>query len=601
MEYNNIEFLTRISNKRLRKEICNICDSYTHPWDIVAELSQNAVDAINKYNLKYGNNSRNHEIIVEIDCLQRKIRMRDTGVGLELNNLAECLAPHGTDKDGDNASIGEKGVGLTFAVFSAMNIEVSSINSIGSYVAHIESASIWKNGLVGCDHIPTARVSEVNEVKSYKPQDFYTEILLNNVEKIYNDSIDIFHISLNRLIFLLQTKTALGYLNYLWKVDHPQIKIKLIHTSLDGNRTETDLEFKYRLPSSFLNSNDVINYDSFVQQAASMSDMQKSSRLRGKCLELDGKVERAGRTIKYYAFYAPSRLLWKTIASQNGLLIPENDGMDPELKGGIFLCTKGMPTSVELVPPISGASGYWANLFILIEDNALSFDLGRKSIPGPTQSMYKGIAADLFTKLTAYSKYISTDPASSQQISTIQQAQKNQTFSSLEKLNDLGINSINYLKYPDGQEASVVAIFHELIGAGKLKGYYSLKHGYKLTYDFWGKYIISSKELGSKFNDMDSIEIPIVIEFKYNAQDIIEDVDKNTKFFIDMDLIVCWDIDPIKFNNRNIQVRLLNKDEVFFHGSNYELIWPGAYNLGSASQKPVLCLRRLIEDMAANE
>jgi hypothetical protein len=99
---------------------------------------------------------------------------------------------------------------------------------------------------------------------------------------------------------------------------------------------------------------------------------------------------------------------------------------------------------------------------------------------------------------------------------------------------------------------------------------------------------------------MANIELPIIIEFKYDAEDILDDVDKNIKFFIDMDLIVCWDISHQKFNSHNIQIRPLSTDEVFFYGSNYELIWPGAYNLGAASRKPVLCLKKFIEDVIAN-
>lgn len=38
------------SAERVKKEIRGICESYSHPWDIVAELLQNSVDAIKKWN-----------------------------------------------------------------------------------------------------------------------------------------------------------------------------------------------------------------------------------------------------------------------------------------------------------------------------------------------------------------------------------------------------------------------------------------------------------------------------------------------------------------------------------------------------------------------
>lgn len=95
-----IDFLTVSSKNRLRREINNICDSYSHPWDILAELCQNAVDAINLHGKKFGEDSgKKHRIEIEIDAAKRKIRIFDTGIGFSASNFRELLAPHGTDKD----------------------------------------------------------------------------------------------------------------------------------------------------------------------------------------------------------------------------------------------------------------------------------------------------------------------------------------------------------------------------------------------------------------------------------------------------------------------------------------------------------------------
>lgn len=62
------------------------------------------------------------------------------------------------------------------------------------------------------------------------------------------------------------------------------------------------------------------------------------------------------------------------------------------------------------------------------------------------------------------------------------------------------------------------------------------------------------------------------------------------------DLLVCWDLDEQKFAANAIDVEQLPDDNVLFYGSNYKLKWPGAYNLGAASEKNVLALRRFIEN-----
>ncbi len=101
-------------------------------------------------------------------------------------------------------------------------------------------------------------------------------------------------------------------------------------------------------------------------------------------------------------------------------------------------------------------------------------------------------------------------------------------------------------------------------------------------------------------DDYDNIEIPAIIEFKFKAEEILKEFEDNLKDFIDIDLIVCWDLDEAKFAKQNVKVELISKDEVFFFGSNYRLVWPGAYNLGTAGEKPVLALRKLIQDYVSS-
>ncbi|MGZ0879036.1 hypothetical protein ACWZQY_024020 [Priestia megaterium] len=57
---------------------------------------------------------------------------------------------------------------------------------------------------------------------------------------------------------------------------------------------------------------------------------------------------------------------------------------------------KGMPTGISIHPPVVGNDGYWPNLFIIIEDPELSFDIGRKVIYGSQQEILKKIAKEIF-------------------------------------------------------------------------------------------------------------------------------------------------------------------------------------------------------------
>ena len=107
-----LDFLSRPSAARLRKEIQNICDSYSHPWDLLAELCQNGVDAIRLHQKRYGEANKAHKIGIRINAIDRSVEITDTGVGFDPENFGELIAPHGTDKVPTDPVIGQKGVGV---------------------------------------------------------------------------------------------------------------------------------------------------------------------------------------------------------------------------------------------------------------------------------------------------------------------------------------------------------------------------------------------------------------------------------------------------------------------------------------------------------
>ena len=600
-----LDFLTEPTPNILRREIRNICDSYSHPWDILAELCQNAVDAILLYNKKFGEETgKQHTIDITIDAIERSIKIRDSGIGFTSQNFSELLSPHGTDKDVFRETIGEKGVGLTYTIFMSNYYNINTISKDAHIKGQIENASLWKNGQL--EELPKFKV-EIWEEKEFDPLETSTEIYIKDIEKIYSEYDDIFNMPISVLEYILRTKTAIGWLKKIFEGRDLNIKVTLTLKDINGDINQITFYPQYMLPEEFISGNDVIDLDEFKKLAATLDDRQKARKLQGKAILKKGSVHRAaGKRINFYSLFVASRSVWNDISDKAKIYIEDNEGNKMYLyEGGIYVGTKGMPTGIRIEPPITGYAGYWPNFYMILEDDTIVFDLGRKSVPNRTKGLLRDIAKQLFQEFIPFIQYATSDPAvKTTTTSTIQYYQKSKIFEEFEKLPDLNVDKINYLKHPDGQEASVVALFHELVASGILKGYYTLKTGFKQTYDLWGKYKIEKKLIGSKFhsfaNEYGMIELPIIIEFKYKAEDILSDFEKDIKYFTDIDLIVCWDLDPRKFSKHNTKVEPLSEDGILFYGSNYKLIWPGAYNLGTASEKPVIALRRVVEDYAAS-
>ena len=596
---NKVDFLEKRSVNSIRKEINNIVYSYNNSWDVLCEIFQNSFDAIMRALKKDAN--KKHKISFQINVQERKIIIRDTGVGIEASKVKEIVAPNGTDKEDEAESIGEKGVGLTYTIFTCNKFIIETQNKNSYFKGKIENASAWRKKQN--QQTPTLEVIEEKETE--ETNDTYTEIILEGIDEFDPKEDDIFLQSPEVLEYIIRTKTVLGYMKKIFGESQPEISIQFTFVDDNGKSYERPIEFGYMLPDYFVGSNK-IDFDDFKEKAATYDDKQKTQKLKGKGLYKIGSVTKSNRKINYYCFFAPSRNLWKEICEKNNLYFADDTEYGMLLHGGIYVVTKGMPTGIVIEPPTTGFSGYWNNFLILIEDDKIVFDLGRKTIPSRTKGTIKEIAKSLFQEFLPYIKYVTSDPSVSTKLNaTVQQVAKNNTYSAMEKYADLKVDGIGYLKHPNSQEAAVVSIFHELVGAKILRGYYSLSTGYKQTYDLWATYDIDKKYVGTNMQEIADengrIVMPCVIEFKYAAESIINDLSSDIKFFNDMDLLVCWDIDEQKFAQNSIEVEKIDKEDVLFYGSNYKLIWPGSYNLGAASEKPVLSLRQFIDEYTSSK
>ncbi len=108
-----------------RQFIRNIVDSYHHDWDVLAELCQNAVDAIREKTPASG------KIHVLFDRRSRATEVSDTGIGMPREKVERALAPNVTFKRGHLKLIGEKGLGLTFCAFRTNRITIETSTGDG--------------------------------------------------------------------------------------------------------------------------------------------------------------------------------------------------------------------------------------------------------------------------------------------------------------------------------------------------------------------------------------------------------------------------------------------------------------------------------------
>lgn len=564
-----IEFL-QPDIEQIRHQIRGILDSYSHDWDVLAELAQNAIDAIRREPPTRGH------IRILIDAVNRTIEFSDNGSGIDPLKLQGLLRPFATDKIGMPNQIGQKGVGLTFILFSSSSFELETHNSLGSKRAAVYHASSWvaskkdEKLLVDLEDAP----SHANGLR--------VKITLADYEH------PLWELSFEQIVFALRTRTALGNTEYIWG-EALNCDFEFTHINKSGTRREAEFDCKYLLPVEGLKAEDTISVDDYIEwrSTTDRSDQDKRRKLQNKIVFKAGKKYQAGRELKYWACFVPNRSVWQKLSevihlNSNNESNAENVYGDEVssgyfLSGGLFTSSKGMPTGISIDLKPRGSAGYVPNLFIIIEDPSLSFDIGRKAIQGRQQGMLREIAYENFRQyIREIVKYISgsiddPDPIYDRDV----------VFEEIRELPDLNSAASHFLKRPNGQEATVAGMFFEQMGRNRFGEFRPLISGYKGRYDLYGK-------MGKK---------NCVVEFKFDLGGLFRDFSDERKMFDEIDVVVVWEVtekDRSIVSNRGLSITEIS-DSVL--GGNRRNFAEASYrlNIDGVKSIEIVCMRKVLK------
>ena len=556
--------------KQIRHQIKNIIESYNHDWDLIAELAQNSVDAIRLEEPVKGH------MKLEIDAIEKRIVFEDNGCGISPNELPDLLAPFSSAKDGNPNLIGYKGVGISFVIFSSVFFEIESHHSHGASRASIEGAWGWIDSQT--DKLPTLNYEEI------KPRETHGTVI--SIKLPTDSDNEFFHRSFDQLEMVLRTRTAIGDTSTIWS-DNVNKDILLTFRDLNGNVESRELDCSYFLPTSKLTSGKFISLRDFQEwNTGEKTDSQKRRKLRDKLIYLDGQKEGGGRRIRYWACFVPNRKSWDIISVSSKLIPDEILKLNPASRiekygdaeylfsGGMYTSTRGMPTGIRSEMKAKGSVGYLPNFFIVLDDPQLSFDIGRKSIPGRQLGMLREIGSDVFRVfINNIRKYIGGEPDAD----NIDRWDRTSVFNEIRSMPDLSSGKTSFQKRPAAQEATIAAIFFEMLGSGQLEGFKPYVSGYKNKYDLYSIYENSD----------------VVLEFKYALASLFRDFDDENKLFDEIDIVVVWEVtedDHEVVASRGLD---LEETEDGLTGGSDKLFH---YSLSLGPVKPirVVCLKNLL-------
>ena len=346
-----------------------------------------------------------------------------------------------------------------------------------------------------------------------------TEITLKQIE-----TSKIFDITLDQLIFILRTKTAIGDLYSLFGKNSFDISVELTFVDKSGKQENKKIPYKYFLPIE--NKKNCVEYDDELRNFitdSSISDAEKREKIKKKIVYINSYENVGnGMEIQYWACIVPDRKVWEEINKNKNLIVcDEEEEASIRFNPGITISSKGMPTAIDYPQPSRlGNAGYFPNFFMIINDDSYIPDIGRKAVMEEYKSDYNSIIRRVFNRLAS-------------EVGPFMREETNEGFDryklkeEIDNLPKIKTNLIKFKCSPIEQEASVAAIFFELIGKNLCFNdfipYYS---AYRSRYDLYGQY-------RRQF---------ITLEFKYNLKNIVKDFKSCQKMADEINYVVCWGV-----------------------------------------------------------
>jgi hypothetical protein len=281
---------------------------------------------------------------------------------------------------------------------------------------------------------------------------------------------------------------------------------------------------------------------------------------------------------------------------------------------GIFVSKKGMPLGAIVDHPRTGQIGYWRGMFFVINCDNLRTEPGRKKLHVDDERAVRDVAKKIYYKLTKFSHYIIPRDPDEEFESLLRDVNK-----SLE-LTKAHTEAYPFGKQPEkimmrtepANEQTLIGLFHELIGAGLLKGYRANRLSASETYDGIYEYEIGKEYVGSEhwrgwlhsFPAKEAREIEekgqyyveaMIVEFKMHLEDIIKDFLQKTKYHPHIKLIVAWDLDQKRIRNKGWLLEDLPQTKQKFHGARWRLRPSAEGQTRGIAATDVLLLKRFLQ------
>lgn len=574
------------AQKAVRRQVENILSSYVGWYDPFSEMTQNALDAIDKratIEAEAGTLSQfTPTIRIIVDLVENQLTVSDNGVGMTEDEFRKFLAPNFSFKE-SSESRGHKGVGASYLAYGFNYLRVHTKSPGYEACGRIIGARTWMTSPIGTE----APLVEPDESPD-------TDAQFSGFDRGTTVTVRFSAATQPKKLGWLGAKDAQTWLTIL------RLKTSIGQVLAAGDSAASEVRVELACISESGATAAVIESPSYLwlrDHGAKSAPIREVEAGKKAALEKHGDANRIAGKFKDLSFihdaWEPSELpdlLGKELAAEHADVIqihqPRivveygysaklwtqfNDNLGTRanaqvLRAGIQLAANRMPQGEVIQVPLAKYIGRQNQVHILVHFSDYTPDLGRKGFSKPLVDFAtdagRAILDGPISRLrTSMRKNTGTAPDLQRQLK-IEEWKKemvqHEADAPLDLASDyffLPTKKISITSEPT-REQDVIALFHELLSGGVIRGLEILATNERLTYD--GLYriafnhpdpaVYSYDEASNPLGLADDVLLdlagkvsdPRVLEYKYSLDGLIGDLDSQEKNINDVNLCVAW-------------------------------------------------------------
>jgi hypothetical protein len=609
----------QILDEAVKSTVINILKSYTGFYDLFSETIQNSLDAIQKKRQTIIDDSYQPKIWINVDIQNQVVRVADNGMGMNTDEFLLCFRPNVSFKREDHLR-GNKGVGATFLAYGYNYVHLQSKRGVSGHSAILRSGRQWADDQTGKINRPKFEESDF-DAPELENEDSGTvlEIRLTGHGNEKPKDLGWQGATTARQWFdILRVVTPLGGTYFKTPPFKPLIDIRV--TDRSGTLTQElsdNAEYYYPHEIPGLKVADLTELRDAIRGIE--GDPQTiQTKLPDKYQNLDCLYE----IWKHEELLEPTPPLKLSLTDEQRTLIERHkmilyaahidsvktfDAFNEKLglrknvqvmRGGLQLASDFLPQGDLLIIPLKRFVHFQRTTHVIVHFTQGSPDLGRKTFQPELRELAEILAVSATNCFVQYQTRLKPDTGAIKELTPDKQLHvwkrsQEDWRDQNPLLSEAIAPHIAYMSIPR-EEQDVVALYHELIGAGVIRGIKFYGSTSNDRYDALIEINYTSLEdhlfekdknpLGARSDiTLPHESEPKVLEYKYDFDALLRDLDSGIKFAEHISLVVCWQASGYfsrKIFLKPFLLEELSNNRIFF-GSTHS-----AYFIGQSS-KPV--------------